>query len=859
MATLIQSKQIQGVVTASVIEGEFLVSGSLVTSGSIFVDGDITASRVVRGAFIEGDGSRLTGVTAEGTGINIQSGSIELIATQIELSGSGVTLEIINSNTASIIFTGETTFDGNRTISNPDFGDLYTNNFNAGTSGSLTEFIEAVFFPPAAPTATFTNQTSNFNTNLALSGSNMVSVLITDTVDDSPYTLTLTGTDSNIFNAVPTNSASSSWELRLVNDLTASTYTYNVVVGDKFNNTTSYSSRTLTIAQATTGSLSTNGTLYIIESATNGPIYLGANGRSGTSGLVSVSYSPNYGSQVATNFQSSNSLISVNSSTGVLTVGNSISGSGNTNGDIITSTITWNDSYGNSGSKDINVNVVENFAPTLSATSTTNNNTNQASGSSQIIRLTVSDTEGDSIPNDGLTWVNYNSTYFSASVLTPYLYLHVNNTSIPAGVYPYTASFEDIHGFSTTTYSSSVTINQADNGTLGGDINNYIIESAIIGDVLRDATGYNNGNTSRVTVSYSPSYGSPSVQSFTSSNPAVLINSSGYLTLDVNLSGSVTQSGDTFSSTIGWEDQYGNVDSRTINVTVFGNQSPSANFTDNGFESNESVSGSNIGTLTVTDTEGNSPFTITLGGTDGGKFDVSGSSSPFYIQPTGSLSAGNYSIQIVVTDSYSEQSTLNETISVTQSSLLGKVYVYYSTYGSDAGFVANYLSLMGAATINGDTPPEVNSYTANTSSPFYKIKSGEIGNNSISLSTGAMTLAGSSSGSNLNTIIRSISPMAWSNAVQTIIIFPSGSDMTGIPTSMIDSFGGSTAGEYVLVQYINGTSAPIGPTNSIIHSLTLDSPHEGFSEWFVLGAKSQAAGSTMRLQVLPSSGSLGDF
>jgi hypothetical protein len=859
MATLIQAKQIQGIVTASVVEGEFAVSGSLVTSGSLFVDGDVTASGVIKGAFIEGDGSRLRGIVAEGTGINVLSGSQELIATQIELSGSGVTLEIINSNTASIVFTGETTFDGNRTISNPDFGDLYTNNFNAGTSGSLTQFIESVFFPSAAPTATFTNQTSNFNTNLALSGSNMVSVLITDTVDDSPYTLTLSGTDSNIFNAVPTNSASSSWELRLVNDLTASTYTYNVVVGDKFNNTTSYSSRTLTIAQATTGSLSTNGTLYIIESATNGPIYLGTNGRSGTSGLVSVSYSPNYGSQVATNFQSSNSLISVNSSNGVLTVGNSISGSGNTNGDIITSTITWNDSYGNSGSKDINVNVVENFAPTRSATSTTNNNTNQATGSSQIIRLTVSDTEGDSIPNNGLTWVNYNSTYFSASVSTPYLYLHVNNTSIPAGVYPYTASFEDIHEFSTTTYSSSVTINQADNGTLGGDINNYIIESAVIGDVLRDATGYNNGNASRVTVSYSPSYGSPSVQSFTSSNPAVLIDSSGYLTLGVNLSGSVTQSGDTFSSTIGWEDQYGNVDSRTINVTVFGNQSPSANFTDNGFESNESVSGSNIGTLTVTDTEGNFPFTITLGGTDGGKFDVSGSSSPFYVQPTGSLSAGNYSIQIVVTDSYSEQSTLNETISVTQSSLFGKVYVYYSTYGSDAGFAANYLSLMGAATVNGDTPPEVTSYTANTSSPFYKIKSGEIGNNSISLSTGAMTLAGSSSGSNLNTVIRSISPMAWSNAVQTIIIFPSGSDMTGIPTSMIDSFGGSTAGQYVLVQYIDGTSAPIGPTNSIIHSLTLDSPHEGFSEWFVLGAKSQAAGSTMRLQVLSSSGSLGDF
>lgn len=102
MATLIQSKQIQGVVTASVIEGEFVVSGSLVTTGSLFVDGDITASGVIRGVFLEGDGSRLTGIVAEGTGINVLSGSIDIVASQFEFSGSGVKINTINTNTASI-------------------------------------------------------------------------------------------------------------------------------------------------------------------------------------------------------------------------------------------------------------------------------------------------------------------------------------------------------------------------------------------------------------------------------------------------------------------------------------------------------------------------------------------------------------------------------------------------------------------------------------------------------------------------------------------------------------------------------------------------------------------------------------
>ena len=101
MATLIQSKQIQGVVTASVIEGEFLVSGSLLTSGSVFVNGDITASGIIRATQFIGDGSGLTGIVATGTGISFQSGSTSATITKLEISGSGAIVSV-NSNTASI-------------------------------------------------------------------------------------------------------------------------------------------------------------------------------------------------------------------------------------------------------------------------------------------------------------------------------------------------------------------------------------------------------------------------------------------------------------------------------------------------------------------------------------------------------------------------------------------------------------------------------------------------------------------------------------------------------------------------------------------------------------------------------------
>ena len=165
------------------------------------------------------------------------------------------------------------------------------------------------------------------------------------------------------------------------------------------------------------------------------------------------------------------------------------------------------------------------------------------------------------------------------------------------------------------------------------------------------------------------------------------------MTLAVDLSGSTTQSGDTVSTTITFDDQYGNVGSGSVTLNVFGNQSPAAAFvSSSNYESDNATSGSDAGALTVTDTESNSPFTVTLGGTDGGKFDVSGSSSPFEIQPTGSLTAGTYTINITVTDSYSESVTLsNQTITVDQSANNGQVYIYYSNAASDTALENNYL------------------------------------------------------------------------------------------------------------------------------------------------------------------------
>ena len=442
--------------------------------------------------------------------------------------------------------------------------------------------------------------------------------------------------------------------------------------------------------------------------------------------------------------------------------------------------------------------------------------------------------------------------------------LLANSTNIPAGTYDYTASIEDVHGFSTTVHSGSVTISQADDGTLGGDKTSYIIESAESGDVLRDATGYNNGNASQLSVSYSPSYGSPSVQTYSSSNPAIVVDNSGNLTLGVDISGSVTQSGDTISSTITFTDQYGNSDTDTVITTVFANGAPAASFTSaSNYDSDASISGSTAGTLTVTDTENNSPFTFTLAGTDGGKFNIAGSSSPFTVQPTGSLDAGTYSINITVTDNYNESVTLtNETIVVDTAAAYGQVYVYNSgQYNGDGE--TNYLYNLGAAEGSG-TPPSATVAFDNLGFIEQIIENDKLGDTSFTYAWGGTKtaiLVDSGSGENLHDVLGTFGDMSYGGATNRFfIIFPASSGMSGIPTSMTDEYTGTTAGEYVLEVGVDGTT--IDGTNTIeasrIHEVTLDTAVNGYTSYYVIGNYPQVSTSTsIYLGVSPASGSGG--
>ena len=60
------------------------------------------------------------------------------------------------------------------------------------------------------PTASFTQQSSKFNTNLGVAGTTLFSGSITESEGDVPYSASLSGTDAALFEIVYNNSDSSS-------------------------------------------------------------------------------------------------------------------------------------------------------------------------------------------------------------------------------------------------------------------------------------------------------------------------------------------------------------------------------------------------------------------------------------------------------------------------------------------------------------------------------------------------------------------------------------------------------------------------------------------------------------------------
>ena len=635
-------------------------------------------------------------------------------------------------------------------------------------------------------------------------------------------------------------------------------YQYSVIVTDAFNTASNSATITIPIADDTPATLTDNWSAgpYIIESAVNGDnIKVNSNGRSGTTA--------DYGSNQSGTWSSSNPAISINSN-GSLSVGLDISGSGTGSGDTIDSVITFTNTFGTTTTDNLTVIVTTNQAPSINTTSTSNLNTNQATGSALLLQLGINDPESDAIPNSALSFEGYNTTYFTPTINSSVMRLSANNISVPAGTYPYTASMQDEHGFRTNKESGSFTIVQSDTGTLGGDTTSYIIESAVSGAVFRDASGFGSGSASQLTVSYSPNYGSQAVSSFTSSNSAVVVDSSGYVTVNVNISGSSTGSGDTILSDITFADQYGNIGSGSFTGSVFANDAPEASFSDQPSNLTASIStDTNLVSVTITDSESDTPFSMSLAGdvTNLKAVPQNANSSSYQIQASSTIStAGTLNYTASIFDNFDETRNYNRSLTIAEEQ--GLVYLYgFSTPGTPASEAAAIGTL-------GDTGAD--GVDVVSGSAIAHLESGSIGQSSVDVSGGAggtLTLYASASLTDLVDNPATGSQKGLSNlgsinfsatSSMLLVLFPSASFLSGKPASMYDGAppdSTGTADEY----YVYSIDAAIpGTTAAGIYYFDLENTYQGSSDWGMIFSEGKNTNNT-RYYLMPDSSSTPSF
>jgi hypothetical protein len=281
-------------------------------------------------------------------------------------------------------------------------------------------------------------------------------------------------------------------------NISAGTYTFSASIADSFGKIGS-SSATFTVAQASTGSLTTNGTFYVIETARSGAfIYTSTNGRTGTQGDLGVTYSPQYNSAAVASFTSSNALVSVTTA-GALSIGQNVSGS-YTSGQTFTSTITFRDQYNNIGSGSITINVAPNSVPTASFTPIAANLTASISANTGLISASISDMETDTPFSMSLGGTNAADLYLVPQNANSSSYVIKNVSTISTGqTLTYDATIKDVHG-KTRTYSSN-TITIADPvalvyayGWSGGSAASEATAIASLGDNGADGIAIDSGS-----------------------------------------------------------------------------------------------------------------------------------------------------------------------------------------------------------------------------------------------------------------------------------------------------------------------------------------------------------------------------
>jgi len=837
------------------------ITASAVDTGSLATDAELTS--LSQSAHI----ARLN-ITASG---GDTTGLLTTASYQIDSAS-------FDSRIAAINASGDTSFNGDRIVSNEDLGDLYTNSFNAGTTGSIQDFLTAVFFPNTAPS--FNTSANQEVVEFAVSGSTLVTLSATDSEGQSvTFALASSYTDGYV-------TVSSAGVVKLA--VVPTEVDFNTV--DRGDGTLAHA---VDIEVTDSFGSTTTQTFYFTVNANTAPKFR----QTSTSGTVITSFTANRNENASTGLVGriyftddegdAITITSASDANGHFTLTkyatyvqiDQVTGSLDYE-NIISYTMSITASDEHYPSQDaasittlpITVNVTDNLQPTINNQTLGSINEDSSDGTT-VGTIASSDTEGDprtffdftlsklELDNADVPTGTYGGTsqasdptenpfqMNSSGVVTRKAGIYLNSDLI--NEYQYSVKVKD--SFNTASNSATVTIPIADDPApfiydnwSGGP---YVIESATTGNQIKTNSNGFSGTQARVT--------SNEGVTWSTNSSLIQVSSTGYLSMNTDVSGSYT-AGQTFQADITASNSFGTTNDTLVTFTVTENQAPVLTLTDLGLNSDTAISGANIASVSITDQETDTPYTVSLSGTDAGIFNLvsnNAATSSLNIQPTGSLETGTYNVTVTATDSFDKAGSGSLSIEVTQAADIGKVYVY------DIGFFdGTYNNNLGIQSVGSETIPVATSYTG--FGFVEKIEDGNLGVSSFTYSWGtsrtATLLESGSDGATVGEILQNMSTISRSNSNRFIILAPSGSDLV-IPTTMTDGYGGSTAGEYVLEAATDGTALGSGlgtSEASSIHKVNLGSAHLGFSSWVMIGANNQIAGSTsLLLDVRPSSGS----
>ena len=604
----------------------------------------------------------------------------------------------------------------------------------------------------------------------------------------------------------------------------ANRYIYTVTVIDNLNPSSNSADITIPIANDVASTVTDNWTnLYIIESARTGEFIKNVtNGFGGSTAQWSSAVSQRWDLTSNPDFIE---VTNLTASATQLRLSTNLSGSATTGGDTINLALTASENafFTTKQLIDQNVSVVAMTPPQWSTSDQSSNlNTNGARPSNNLVLASVSDVQSYGIDHSTFTFTpNAGQALEAVQNGGADSYYIRPTANLAAGTYGYTASIFNNRGFTAGELKDEFTIAQAPIGSLTTNGTFRIIESAVSGANIVTNLDGRTGTQADLGVNYGSGFNSPSVQSFTSSNAAIAVTDTGLLSMAVNVSGSPSSSGDTFTSDITYRDQFDNIGSGSISVAVRPNSAPSATITPVSptLEAPQNA-GTKLADVSISDTEGDTPFNLSLTGTDAASlvaFPTNAVSSSYEIRLAGNVTGSDsFTYNAVVTDNFgSTQTYSNQTLSIDAVPIFW--YAYLPEVGAYATDISSCLSSYGDANDDG---------TLDSNLPFYDMANGNLGDSVITSSglTGVsaefsfLVASGSAiTASRTNLFLDGIDQTVGQQGFTgLIIVFPSGSSNFLQPESMGVTLGDSTSGRYLMFGDSPGTGVNDNPRTSAV-------------------------------------------